>query len=144
MLNPRAVSDAFRLSLFSNRSSYALPDATANLSDRTHYVDSATLKFFNAKILSTEIFADGLLFGLCESKRFDNEPREYAFVLFDVTGRVITKENAKNPTVARAAMRAHVEQFDVAAYYRALLQETAERAEQQITDIRALLDGESL
>lgn len=139
MMNPRNITEALGVSLFSRHSSYPLPDAERNLSGRTHYVDAATLKFFNAKILSTQIFANGLIFGLCESTRFDNEPREYAFVLFDVRGTVMFKEKAKNHDKARAAMESHVESLDVQAYYAEVMRAEIDRAENKAKNLRAVL-----
>lgn len=139
MMNPRNIAYALGVSLFSRHSSYPLPDAERNLSGRTHYVDAATLKFFNARILSSRVFANGLIFGLCESTRFDNEPREYAFVLFDVTGTVLFKEKSKNHAAARAAMESHVESLDVQAYYAEVMRAEIDRAEKKAKNLRAVL-----
>lgn len=97
-------------------------NAQDNLGSRTHYVDDATLRFFHARILTAEVFADGLLFGLVESYAADmhNTRRGFRGVLFDVFGETVYRpdmeDGFRNARQARKALLAAVSAFDAKAH----------------------------
>lgn len=68
-------------------------DAQLNLEGRTSYVDDDTLRFHKARIHSTYVADNGLLFALIESVAADPNGRERGFrhVIFDITGRVLNR-----------------------------------------------------
>lgn len=79
------------MNLYRDRYSNPKANAQDNLGGRTHYVDDDTLRFFHARVLASEVFADGLLFGLIESYAADmnNRTRGFRGVLFDVFGDTV-------------------------------------------------------
>lgn len=99
-------------------------NAKLNLSGRTHYVDDDTLRFHYARITSTAVSPDGLLFGLVESVALDpnNRMRGFRHVIFDITGFVITRPaldhtHKKSENAYRAMMQdmANIDRVKVTA-----------------------------
>jgi hypothetical protein len=81
----------------------AKDDAQRNLVGRTHYVDQQTLKFHKARIISTHLSGDSLLFAIVETCAGDwqNRTRICRSVVFDVFGNVIEREKHAGPADAR-------------------------------------------
>lgn len=80
------------MNLYRTESSDPKYDAQRNLSGRTHYADESTLRSFNARIQSTYVEANGLLFCLIETiPSGTNGKRLYHPVIFDVFGTVIER-----------------------------------------------------
>lgn len=106
------------MNLYRDRYSNAKDNAQDNLGGRTHYVDDGTLRFFHARVLAAEVFADGLLFGIIESHSLDmrNTAREFRGVLFDVFGDTVycpgLGEGSGTSKQARKALIAAVAGFD--------------------------------
>lgn len=124
--------------LFTDRSSYALPQAQRNLEGRTHYVDDATLKYFGSRVLSCGMTDDNSILYLIESCKtsYDGGGREFRFVVFDVFGTAVERaylgKGFKNSEQARRAMWDWLNSFDAQAHY---LEVLARRA--------ACLEGEA-
>lgn len=134
-METKALSEALRAARFRlfDRSPYGAKNcAQANLSDRCHYVDESTLRFFHCRITSASIQADGAAFYLVQSRACDyaNTRREFAFAVFDVEGRVIFAtpqgEGFKTAEQAKAAFRKWWAAFDLAAYYAETMARSAE------------------
>ena len=110
------------VNLYRDRYNDPKTNAQDNLSGRTHYADDDTLRFFHARILQTEVFADGLLFGLVEScsADFHNTKRIFRGVLFDVFGETVYRpdleESFTTSKAARKALLVAVAAFDVKAH----------------------------
>lgn len=106
------------MNLYRDRYDNARANAQDNLSGRTNYVDDSTLRFFHARIVASEVFADGLLFGLIESYAADmrNTRRMFRGVLFDVFGDTVYRPSMENgfstSRQARKALLAAVAAFD--------------------------------
>lgn len=66
-------------------------NAQGNLDDRTHYVDSPTLRFFNSRIVSALPVSNGAFYKIIESASLDhaNTKRGFRAVLFDIFGTVV-------------------------------------------------------
>lgn len=140
----RATAQAFNVDTFQRKASYsAKADAQANLTGRTHYVDSDTLKYFHARINSCRAVDNGALLLIVESVAadYENRSRGFRFVAFDLTGTVLERADSDNlhKTSAQAekAMWAWADSFDCLAHYRVLLQERAERAKRNAADMLA-------
>jgi hypothetical protein len=141
-MNPRALADVCGLGLFQEHSYIAKTNAQRNLAGRTHYVDDDTLRFFFARITSARAECDGLVFCLVESvaRDFKNTSRGFRFVAFDLFGDVLDRTRDQYfPSTAAAckAGEAWFETFDVAAHYRATLEERAARLSCQADVMRA-------
>ena len=80
---------------YENNSSYPKTRAQSALNGRTFYVDDKTLRFHKSRISDSGISHNGLLFWLIESVALDmeNTKRGFRFVVFDVTGRTIYRQN---------------------------------------------------
>lgn len=110
------------MSLFRQESCDAKYNAQRNLQGRTHYVDDDTLRYFKARILSSQHAADGLLFALVESVALDpnNSMRGYRFAIFDIFGTVLARpdlEHAfKTSDRARKALRDAIDKIDAKAH----------------------------
>ena len=85
-------------SLYRNESSNSKLDAQRNLEGRTHYVDDGTLRFHKARIVYTDVLANGLGFLLVESYAVDPDNRKRAFrgVVFDVFGDTIYRPDLES------------------------------------------------
>lgn len=131
--------------LFTDRSSYPLPQAQRNLEGRTHYVDDATLKYFGSRILTCGFTDDDTLLYLIESVKTssDGGGREFRFVVFDVFGTVIQRPSMgkwfKNSEQARRAMWAWLNGFDAQAHYVDVLTRRAARLECEAQVMRETL-----
>lgn len=68
-------------------------NAQRNLSERTHYVDDGTLRYFKSRILFARPACDGLLFMIIESvsSRPENGGKTKRAVIFDVFGTVVSR-----------------------------------------------------
>lgn len=110
------------MNLYRDRYNNAKANAQDNLGGRTHYVDDSTLRFFHARVLSSQVFADGLLFGIIESTASDihNTQREFRGVLFDVFGDTVYRpdlgQGFATSRQARKAMLNAVAAFDAKAH----------------------------
>ena len=85
-------------SLYRNESSNSKLDAQRNLEGRTHYVDDGTLRFHKARIVYTDVLANGLGFLLVESYAVDPDNRKRSFrgVVFDVFGTVVYRPDLED------------------------------------------------
>jgi hypothetical protein len=96
-IDQAALIDAIKkqgIELFRERSGMPLNQAQRNLQGRTHYVDDATLKSFGAKVHTTHVMDDGLIFGMVESlqKGFNPEDgRVWRPVFFDLFGNIVAR-----------------------------------------------------
>jgi hypothetical protein len=96
-------------------------NAQRNLAGRTHYVDDDTLRFHKSRVISARAVDDGLLFAIVTSDALDwnNTRRGYRYVVFDVTGRVVSRvdlEDAfKTSRQATKAMWAWLNEADAKA-----------------------------
>jgi hypothetical protein len=72
--------------LYQNKSDYPKANAQRNLCGRTHYVDDDTLRGFYSRIISARETDGGLLFAIVTSdaKDYQNKPRGFRYVIFDV------------------------------------------------------------
>ncbi len=79
------------MNLYRDRYNDPKTNAQDQLDGRTHYVDDGSLRFHHSRVLASEVFADGLLFGIVESCAADmhNTRRIFRGVLFDVFGDAI-------------------------------------------------------
>ena len=131
---------------YRSESSYPLPDAQRNLSGRTHYADTGTLKYFKAKILAASPTEDGLLYWLVESvaSRPDHGGKTKRAVVFDLWGEVVNDrsgEAAWHRTTAAAEkdLAAFLASFDAAAHTVAKLKTNAQEATEQAKAVLAAL-----
>lgn len=96
-------------------------NAQLNLEGRTHYVDDSSLRFHHARIIYTNDYKNGLIFGLIESVALDmnNTKRGFRYVLFDLFGNVVSRvdleDSFKTSKVAKAAMDEALKALDVEA-----------------------------
>ncbi len=96
-------------------------NAQLNLEGRTHYVDDSSLRFHHARILYTNDYKNGLIFGLIESVALDmnNSRRGFRYVLFDLFGNVVSRvsleDSFKTSKAALKAMNEALEALDVEA-----------------------------
>lgn len=94
-------------------------NAQLNLEGRTHYVDDNTLRFHHARIVYTNDYKNGLIFGLIESVALDmnNTKRGFRYVLFDLFGNVVSRvsleDSFKTSKAAKAAMDEALKALDV-------------------------------
>lgn len=139
--------------LFTERSSYPLPQAQRNLEGRTRYVDDGTLKYFGSRILTCGMTDDSTILYLIESTKTsaDGAGREFRFVIFDVFGTVVQRpsmgEGFRTSDQARRAMWAWLNSFDAQAHYVDVLTRRAaklEREAQVMRDALALLAAEKV
>ncbi len=135
------------MNLYRDRYNDPKSNAQDNLSGRTHYVEDSTLRFFHARILSAEVFADGLLFGLIESYAADmhNRSRGFRGVLFDVFGDTVYRPDMEdgfsNSRQARKALLAAVQAFDAKAHTLAATQVQRERHARECNDFMATVQS---
>lgn len=115
------------MQLYRSESSDPKTNAQRNLSDRTHYVDSDTLKYFHSRISATRILGDGLLFCITESVALDsqNKRRGFRCVVFDITGNTVFRPDLGDCCSAgwRAEkdMWAFINEFDAVKHTKAAL-----------------------
>jgi hypothetical protein len=122
--------------LYTQRSSNPAENAQRNLMGRTHYVDPETLRFHQARILSTYAVDGGRLFALIESYAVDyqNTERRKRFVVFDLCGNVIERaaleDGWRTTDQARKAMWACLNSLDA----RSITAEAIERQRRYTLD----------
>ena len=131
-------------SLYSNKSSYAKPNAQQNLEGRSYFATDSALKFFGARINSAHQSASGLLFFIVESSFLDmnKTKRGFRFHLFDIFGEEIGKQEldqaVKTSEQARKAGYKFIDQFDLTAHYARKLESIARKADKQAQEARAI------
>lgn len=128
--------------IYRDESSNPLWNAQRNLNGKTHYVDDDTISYFGARVTSSRIFFNGLLFVITESVKHPTYGRVHRFVVFDVFGTVINKRSEdmmfSNRAQAEKAMWTWINAFDAINYTRDAMRKTAAR---QIRDAKTLLRG---
>ena len=131
-------------SLYSNKSSYAKPNAQENLEGRSYFATDSTLKYFGARINSAHHTASGLLFFIVESSFLDMQKtkRGFRFHLFDIFGEEIGKQEldqaVRTSEQARKAGYSFLDQFDLTAHYARKLESIARKADKQAQEARAI------
>lgn len=88
-----AALNAAYIRPYRSESSDSTYDAQRNLQGRTHYVDPATLRGFEVRILSGGVEADGLLYWIVESvnSRPDHGGYTRRGIVFDVFGTIVNE-----------------------------------------------------
>ena len=134
---------------YRSESSYPLPDAQRNLSGRTHYADTDTLKYFKAKILAAGNTPDGLLYWLVESvaSRPDHGGKNKRVVVFDLWGAIINDRADlldaaqwhRTTAAAEKALETFLAGFDATAHTTAKLKANAAKATEQAKAVLAAL-----
>ena len=127
----RAIVTAIGAQRFERTGYDAKAMAQLNLSDRTHYADDDTLKFFSARINSARVECNGLILVITEStaRGFNDPAREHRFVAFDLFGNVLNdrrEQDFRRGEQADKAKRDWLASFDVLAYYKHAMAERAE------------------
>jgi len=110
---------------YETKSSYPLNNAQSNLAGRTHYVDTDTLKFFKARVLSTGTTDNGLLFWLIESFATD-DGRKFRGVIFDIFGSTHARRSMddayKTAKQAKKALWADLNELNAVEITRAAME----------------------
>ena len=133
------------VSLYGNKSSYALNNAQLNLEGRTHFASDSSLKYFGSRINSAHETASGLLFYIIESSflDFDKTKRGFRYAIFDIFGDCVARLDIeaafKTSEQARKAMYVELNNFDVAAHYTRAIESVAKRAEAKAKQYRETL-----
>ena len=115
------------MNLYRDEASNPKWNAQRNLSGRTHYVDDDTLRFHKSRIISVTITGGvdrrgGLLLALIESvaKDMHNTQRGFRFVVFDVFGTIVSREDldgcVSTSEKARKEMWKFLNEFDPIAH----------------------------
>ena len=131
-------------SLYSNKSSYAKPNAQQNLEGRSYFATDSALKFFGARINSAHQSCSGLVFFIVESSFLDmnKTKRGFRFHLFDIFGEEIGKQEldqaVRTSEQARKAGYKFIDQFDLTAHYARKLESIARKADKQAQEARAI------
>ena len=136
------------MNFYREESGNAKWNAQRNLSGHTHYTDDDTLRYFKARILSSRVVDNGLLFALVESVALDpeNRRRGYRYAIFDVFGTVLERpkmEDAyKSSKAATKAMWAALNEIDAKAHTLQAIErqkrQQAEELEHLAVKVRAL------
>lgn len=108
------------------------------LSGRTHYADSDTLRYFNARINCTRQSDDGLWFALRESLDMPGRGRVHRWCIFDVFGSCERTEERSTGRAADALFSALRDGIDWEAR---TLAELERRATRQLEDATRTLDA---
>lgn len=128
-------------------------NAQRNLSGRTHYVDDATLKGFQARILSGGATDDGLLFWLVESVQ--SRPNHGGYtrraIVFDVFGDIVNDRAGlgndsdwfKDTAKAEKAVSEFLLSFDAVNHTLAKLKENANRDVKQARRVLSAIAGKT-
>ena len=133
--------------LYTNKSSDPKRNAQLNLAGRTHYVDDETLRYFHARILSSRVVDDGLLFAVVESASGDanHSSRIYRYVIFDLFGTVIErpdlKSSWKSSAPAEKAMWRALNAIDAIAHTRAAIEHDRAAHQSELARISAKVDA---
>ena len=131
-------------SLYSDKSSYAKPNAQLNLERRSYFATDSALKFFGARINSAHQSCSGLVFFIVESSFLDmnKTKRGFRFHLFDIFGEEIGKQEldqaVKTSEQARKAGYKFIDQFDLTAHYARKLESISRQADKQAQEARAI------
>jgi hypothetical protein len=114
-------------------------EAHRNLQGRTHYVDPETLKFHKARVISTHLSKDSLLFAIVETCAGDwqNRTRICRSVIFDVFGNVVERVEHAGPADARKYLEAILEGFDAYQHTLSLLRN---QVEERLKDAAHILE----
>ena len=98
-----------------NLSDYASAkqNAVKNLCDKTHYVDDDTLRFFRSRIVACYVHDNGRLLSIIETLSLDmhHTKRGYRFVIFDVTGKIVSNEKLEDCVSSKAIARKRLHTF---------------------------------
>lgn len=130
------------MNLYQNDSSYPKVNAQTNLNGRTHYVETSSLQFHKARILKAKATVDGLLFYIIESCAADPNGyrRIFRYVIFDITGRVISRPDLehgrKNRAQAEKDLWAAMDQIDNKAVSLAAINKAQEYAIAEFDRVR--------
>ena len=119
---------------------YSEPVAMAQdqLMGRTHYVDPDSLRFHHARVLRAKPICSGLFFRIVEScaADYENTKRVFRFVVFDVWGNVVERQNFDNSySSTDKALKGFDEwfaDFDPVEYYRGNLAERIQIGKKEI------------
>ena len=134
------------VALYRSESSYPKPNAQANLSGRTHYVEDSTLKYFGSRVLSSRVLCEGAFFMIVESVATDyNKTRRgFRFVVFDIFGNTIERANLdeayKTRNQAEKAFSKWYGAFDVESYYTGVLAERSARLSREAAALKTGAD----
>ena len=134
---------------FRQESSYTLNDARSNLTDRTHYVDEGTMKYFGARIGRAWIPGEcttskGFLYAIVESlKKPGGEAGKIKRAcLFDCFGEVVYQsEFQRTPDKAEKELYAFLDTFDLMAHYKERIRAVSDRMLKEAKRARAALCG---
>jgi hypothetical protein len=133
----KLIAAALHAPLYTERRNHPVDNAQENLSGRTHYADTATLRFHKSRILSARPMMSGAFFLVIESCALDynNSKRGARAVLFDLLGDTVYRpkleECHRTRAQASAAYWRWLESFDPVDHYRNTLQRKAERLQAQ-------------
>lgn len=141
------------LGIFKYRDIHSTPkyDAQENLKGRNHYFDDANLAFFKARVIETQVLADGLLFAAIESqpKGGFSGPRRFRYAVFDIFGTIVNYGESdapgartwfSNSDAARRGLRQFIANFDVIGHTQKVLRAEADKRASQAREIFANLD----
>lgn len=132
----KQIANAIGTHPFGRQSYNPASNAQRNLSGKTYYVTTDTLKNFGFRINHAGTECEGLLFWIVESIPSVGG-RVSRYVVFDLFGVVLNQRDVTYSTTDRATRACHewLESFDVAAHYKAALMERAERAKRDAADL---------
>ena len=112
--------------------------AQDQLTGRTHYVDPDSLRFHHARVLRAKPICSGLFFRIVEScaADYENTKRVFRFVVFDVWGNVVERQNFDNSfSSTDKALKGFDEwlaDFDPVEYYRGNLAERIQIGKKEV------------
>ena len=127
---------------------YSEPVAMAQdqLTGRTHYVDPDSLRFHHARVLRARVICSGLFLRIVEScaADYENTKRVFRFVVFDVWGNVVERQNFDNSySSTDKALKGFDEwlaDFDPIEYYRGNLAERVKLAQKEAERLGGALE----
>ena len=120
--------------------------AQDQLTGRTHYVDPDSLRFHHARVLRAKPICSGLFFRIVEScaADYENTKRVFRFVVFDVWGNVVERQNFDNSfSSTDKALKGFDEwlaDFDPIEYYRGNLAERVKLAQKEAERLGGALE----
>ncbi len=120
-------------------------EAQEHLNGRTHYVDDATLRWHKSRVLNCDITRDGLLCWIITSDALDmdNTRRGFRYVVFDVFGNVVSRNDIEDAYKTSKAARKALSEWLANADAKALTLEALERVEKNtardLSDLRKVL-----
>lgn len=125
------IAHAIGTSKFDCHSYDSKYNAQRNLSGKTHWADSDTLKFFNSRILSARVMHEGLTLAIIESSDtgFNSKSRGFRFHIFDLFGTHVSDSDGYYSKRERAesAMHEYLETYNPIAHYKAAMAERVQR-----------------